>query len=183
MSWHVTNALILKWKGKGFGRGLSSWAFDFGHMDYPWTCTFNMDLKLLKIKPNRCCEDIKYCSVILPIWRWWDGANFTCLSLCGTKNRNDTLLISNSLLKTGAFKTSFSHKTAESREAVCYCRPVLVHLATKKWKPPLVMGSFLNIKTTIYLKLTLDPQNGLCTMTSLTFSDFIRVRKKQAIVW
>lgn len=42
------------------------------------------------------------------------------------------------------------------------------------------MSSFSNIKTTIYLKLTLDSQNGLSTMTSLTFSDLIGIRKKSS---
>lgn len=33
---------------KVFVTRISSWALDFGHLDYRWTCPFNMDLNILK---------------------------------------------------------------------------------------------------------------------------------------
>lgn len=138
-----------------------------------------MDLKVFK--KTGVVRTLNNCSVILPIWRRWGRANFTCLSLCGTKNRNDTLLISNRVIwKQGLLKHLSATRLPRTEELCITANPCSLLFATEKWKPPLVMGSFSNIKTTIYLKLTLAPQNGLCTTTSLTFSDSIRIRKKSS---
>lgn len=104
----------------------------------------NMDLKCFS---NPGVRTLNNHSIILLIWRWWGGANFICLSLCGTKNRNDTLLISYRVIwKQKLLIHLLATRLSEAEELCITANPCWLYLATEKWKSPIVWALSQTLK-------------------------------------